>query len=230
MRLARELMRRTPSYARLTSIMATVPPTSDLTPEARELVRRPGPLTDDEIQVLRDNASRIREAAGPGLLWESWDPTNDAEWGSGFYYKDPTKHLAALAVASTPRQELLVSLDGYFGTSDLWERHAGYESRRGRVRDLTVMLEVRIALALSTPDRIHIGSRVEIEDDAGSRTIIELVPNGADGLSSPRRITLESPIGAALYGKRAGDQVTTKTSYLVPRGYTIIRVEPPPDD
>jgi transcription elongation factor GreB len=70
---------------------------------------------------------------------------------------------------------------------------------------------------------VRAGAFVTLEDAAGARTEYQVVePEAAD--AAARRISVESPLGSALLGKRAGEEATVD----LPRGtayYEIIDVD-----
>ena len=83
-----------------------------------------------------------------------------------------------------------------------------------RMDELTV-----VSTAPSERERIFFGAFVEIEEEGGERRALRLV--GADE-SDPAlgRLSVESPLGRALLGKREGDEVVV----LRPRGETRCEV------
>lgn len=55
-------------------------------------------------------------------------------------------------------------------------------------------------------DRVEFGATVEVEDEEGRRVIYQLV--GEDEVDAKqKRISMKSPVGKALLGKRVGDEV-----------------------
>ena len=72
-------------------------------------------------------------------------------------------------------------------------------------------------------DRVYFGAWVELEDEEGERVRYQLVgPDEFD--ASNGRISVESPVGRALMGKRTGDEVRVRR----PKGdatFTLIAVE-----
>ncbi|HKF19361.1 MAG TPA: transcription elongation factor GreA [Candidatus Dormibacteraeota bacterium] len=63
------------------------------------------------------------------------------------------------------------------------------------------------------------GSTIEVEDEEGERTVYQLV-GAVEADPSTGRISVESPVGRALVGKRAGDSVTVE----VPAGTVELTV------
>jgi transcription elongation factor GreA len=62
---------------------------------------------------------------------------------------------------------------------------------------------------------IGIGSQVEFEDDLGERMTVRVSSVSGEGVVSP-----ESPLGRALLGAKAGDEVTVRA----PRTTYVARV------
>jgi transcription elongation factor GreB len=93
-----------------------------------------------------------------------------------------------------------------------------------RIEFLTKRLE---ELTVVRPDpaqagRVFFGARVDVEDEDGAATAYQIVgPDEFDVAAG--RISIDSPIGRALLGRRPGDEVTVER----PRGratYTVIAV------
>ena len=92
------------------------------------------------------------------------------------------------------------------------------ETRIAEIEDIVNNAEIIKASKKST---IGLGSRVELKTGAKKASYIVVGPVEADPLEG--KISNESPIGMALYGKKEGDKVTIST----PKGdiaYTIVSV------
>ncbi len=77
-----------------------------------------------------------------------------------------------------------------------------------RVRHLRKRLEgiVVVDEPPSDPARIYFGAWVEIEDDEGRERLVRIVgPDEID--AAPEYISMDSPLGRALFGKRVDDAV-----------------------
>lgn len=106
----------------------------------------------------------------------------------------------------------------------------------GRIRFLTKRmdeLEVVDVGPRANADRVYFGAWVELEDEDGERVRYQLV--GPDEFDAAHgRISVESPVGRALMGKRLGDEALVRR----PKGelrFTIIaidyrRPDAPPSD
>lgn len=95
----------------------------------------------------------------------------------------------------------------------------------GRIQELEILLKNAIIIdhLEKSPDEVGIGSYVTIQEDVYPPETYHLVgPKEADPRNG--RISHESPIGQALMGRRAGDEVTAST----PGGkihFKIVKIE-----
>src|SRR5947199_1982410 len=97
------------------------------------------------------------------------------------------------------------------------EAQAHLETRIARLRDRLSKAEV---VEVAGGDTVGFGSTVEIEDEqAGRRATYKLVSAG-EAAPSEGRLSMQSPVAAALQGLRAGDQALVET----PRGKRRYRV------
>ena len=75
-----------------------------------------------------------------------------------------------------------------------------------------------------TNDEVHLGSTVELRDEASKDSYKVTVVGTTEADIEKRRISNESPIGAAIMAKKLGEVVNVKT----PRGpakYKIVNIE-----
>jgi transcription elongation factor GreB len=95
--------------------------------------------------------------------------------------------------------------------------------RRLRFLGQRIDAAVVVAAGQGAPrDRAYFGATVELEDDDGQRKIWQLV--GEDETDAAAgRISHKSPVGAALLGKRVGDEVTVRTPIGL-RVFTVLAV------
>ena len=127
------------------------------------------------------------------------------------------------------RREIAERLRHARSLGDLSENFDYQDARRqqamleGRIRDLEHVLQR--ARVVDRPDHAgevaHLGSRVRLRDpDTGREREIMLVGSfEADPLQD--RISIVSPLGEALLGKAAGDEVEVQT----PKGIVRYRIE-----
>jgi transcription elongation factor GreA len=96
---------------------------------------------------------------------------------------------------------------------DLRENFAYHDARRelglldGRVQTIEGMLRYALIVEPAPYDgTVVIGATVVVRDDFGESEYTIVVPAEAD--IARQRISLDSPLGAAMSGHRAGDEVT----------------------
>ena len=91
-----------------------------------------------------------------------------------------------------------------------------------RLDQLTV---VEPSEAQSASGKVYFGARVTLEDDAGSEVVYQVV--GPDEFDvEAGRISMDSPVGRALLGRKVDDEVPVRR----PRGtvtYTVLAIEYP---
>jgi transcription elongation factor GreA len=116
------------------------------------------------------------------------------------------------------RQEIVEAIAAARGFGDLsenFEYHAAKNEQGLNEREITILrerLRNAVAVEAAASDVIGIGSQVEVEDDLGERLTVRVSSVSGEGAVSP-----ESPLGRALMGARAGDEVTVRapqTTYL----------------
>jgi transcription elongation factor GreA len=80
-------------------------------------------------------------------------------------------------------------------------------------RIMTIEQMIRNASLIDTDEKVdgfvHLGSRVEVKDEFGQTSYTIVGPAEADAGSG--KISLESPVGKALMGRRTGDEVEVET-------------------
>jgi transcription elongation factor GreB len=96
----------------------------------------------------------------------------------------------------------------------------------GRIRFLTKRIEALNVVdggPRKDSDRVYFGAWVSVEDEEGETHRYQLVgPDEFD--AAARRISVDSPVGRALMGKRIDDEVSVRR----PKGdalYTILKIE-----
>jgi transcription elongation factor GreA len=107
------------------------------------------------------------------------------------------------------------------------EYHAAREEQgflEGRIKALEAKLKVaQVVAPTERGARVEIGSRVKLDED-GEETVELQVVGSAEANSREGRISSISPVGAALMGRRVGDEVTIVT----PGGqihYRVLEIE-----
>jgi transcription elongation factor GreA len=116
------------------------------------------------------------------------------------------------------RQEIVQAIATARGFGDLsenFEYHAAKNEQGLNEREITILgerIQNAVVVEAAASDVIGIGSQVEIEDDLGERMTVRVSSVSGVGVVSP-----ESPLGHALMGARAGDEVTVhapRTTYV----------------
>jgi transcription elongation factor GreA len=128
---------------------------------------------------------------------------------------------AELAEFEGPRRAEMVEAirvaRGFGDLSENFEYHAA-KNEQGMLERRITLLRDRLSRSVVVDedavasDRVGVGSRVEIEDETGELMQIEI--------SSVGGVSPESPLGRALYGAKAGEQVTI----AAPGGSWVARV------
>jgi transcription elongation factor GreA len=128
---------------------------------------------------------------------------------------------AELAEFEGPRRaeavEAIRVARGFGDLSENFEYHAA-KNEQGMLERRITLLRDRLSRSVvvdedaAASDRVGVGSRVEIEDEAGERMQIEI--------SSVGGVSPESPLGRALHGAKAGERVTI----AAPGGFWVARV------
>jgi transcription elongation factor GreA len=123
---------------------------------------------------------------------------------------------AELAELEGPRRAEIVDAirvaRGYGDLSENFEYHAAKNEQGMLERRITILrdrLDRSVIIdeaAAAASDTVSVGSKVEIEDDAGERMEVEI--------SSVGGVSPDSPLGSALLGAKVGDEV----DIAAPRG------------
>jgi transcription elongation factor GreA len=98
---------------------------------------------------------------------------------------------------------------------DLSENFAYHDARRelglldGRVQTIEAMLRHAQVTEVTVGDVVGLGSTVTVRDDLGESTYVIVGPVEADVAGG--RISMVSPLGAALMGRTVGDEVSFTT-------------------
>ena len=92
---------------------------------------------------------------------------------------------------------------------------------QAKIADLgNAIAEVKVVEDNEKSDKVHIGSTVEVEG-AGKQTFTVVTANDADPLQG--KISVESPMGEALMGKRVGDKAVVELP-AGPMEYKILKI------
>jgi len=104
---------------------------------------------------------------------------------------------------------------GFGDLSENFEYHAAKNEQgllEARIRTIRDRLDRAVVVEEAGSGAVGVGSKIEIEDDAGERMTVEI--------SSVGGVSPDSPLGSALLGAKAGDEVTVEA----PRGAWRARV------
>ncbi|MBX6753352.1 transcription elongation factor GreA [Thermorudis peleae] len=89
-----------------------------------------------------------------------------------------------------------------------------------RIREIEHILRRAQIVTAGDRERVHLGARVTVVDDEGiEETWVIVSPEEAN--ASQGRISVESPVGSALLGKRVGDTVVVQA----PGGETRLTIK-----
>src|SRR6202049_1202022 len=104
---------------------------------------------------------------------------------------------------------------------DLSENFAYHDARRelglldGRVQTIEAMLRNAKVMQTTVGDIVGLGSTVTVRDEFGESTYVIVGPVEADVAAG--RISMVSPLGAAVMGRTAGDEVSFTSPGGTPR-------------
>jgi transcription elongation factor GreA len=91
----------------------------------------------------------------------------------------------------------------------------------GRIATLEAQLKNAEVISPGNGDKVAIGSKVVIKGTDGEESL--MIVGSAEASPREGRISNESPVGAALMGRKKGDAVTVQTP-AGPVSYTVVRV------
>lgn len=115
-----------------------------------------------------------------------------------------------LAELEGPRREeavtAIATARAFGDLSENFEYHAAKDAQGLLERQITILRakiqSARVVAAPAGTGRVHIGSRVTLEDESGDTFDVVLSAAGGAGTCSP-----ESPLGRAIQGAAVGDKV-----------------------
>ncbi len=89
----------------------------------------------------------------------------------------------------------------------------------GRIAQIEAMLKTAVIIEAGGTDHVALGSTVELDSPDGRETFT--IVGSAEARPAAGRISNESPVGRALLGKRAGDEVVVHLPNGSDSTYTI---------
>lgn len=132
---------------------------------------------------------------------------------------------------TTKRKEVAENLEYAKKLGDLSENTEYHEARErqaeteDRIQHLENILKTAITLDSSGSDVISIGSFVKVQRDSeGEARKYQIVGSEEADMSSSKLSNL-CPLGAALMGKKKGDQISFKTPKGTMANYRVIDIE-----
>jgi len=124
------------------------------------------------------------------------------------------------------RDEIAENIKVARGFGDLKENAEYHEAKNAQARLETKILTLRGRLAAArvvepaAGDVVGFGSSVEVEDEQSGRVTAYTIVSATEASLTEGKLSAESPVAAALTGKRAGDVAAVPT----PRGERRLKV------
>jgi transcription elongation factor GreA len=119
--------------------------------------------------------------------------------------------------------EQIKTARGFGDLKENAEYHAAKEAS-GHLETKILKLRDQVANAeiveVASGDVVGLGSSVEVEDEQTGKTMSYSIVSVHEAVPSEGRLSIESPVGAALRGRRAGDNAVVPT----PRGERRFKV------
>lgn len=131
---------------------------------------------------------------------------------------------------TTKRKEVAESLEYAKSLGDLSENAEYHEARalqaelEDRINKIEAMIRSAKIVSDSHSEKINIGSEVTLEKESNKEKIKYTIVGSEEADISKGKISSNSPLGAALMGKKKGEKATIQT----PKGkthYTIVSVQ-----
>lgn len=128
------------------------------------------------------------------------------------------------------RKEVAEDLEYSKSLGDLSENAEYHEARdmqaavEDRISKLELLLQSAKIVDVHHTDSVAIGSKITIKKDAEKEPHVYIIVGSEEADMAQGKLSLTSPMGAALLGKKKGDSVTVTT----PKGkvvYTIIALQ-----
>ncbi len=152
--------------------------------------------------------------------------SHESEYLTKAKFEELTKELSYLK--TDKRKEIAESLEYAKGLGDLSENAEYHEAREAqatledRIEKLDALLQSAQIVSDSHGGTVSIGSSVTVKREGGDKQSFHLVGSEEVDVQSGK-ISVHSPLGSALIGKRKGDVA----EFLSPRGtmrYTVVEV------
>ena len=143
-------------------------------------------------------------------------------------YNELTKELEHLKTVG--RREVAESLEYAKSLGDLSENAEYQEARENqaniedRIKRLELMLQSAVIVKMHHTEVVGVGSTVSLQKDGSSEKTTYKIVGSEEADLTQSKLSINSPLGQALLGKKQGESLTAKT----PGGkvaYTILGIE-----
>jgi len=183
-------------------------------------LKKKGHIETNLAQHLRLRKSRTSSSRSMSIS----NPTRSVRLTQSGY-NEMTKNLASL---QEERIKIVADIQRAAADGDVRE-NAPLEAAReaqgmaiGKIREIEATLKVAVMIDSRDQDssRVHIGSKVELKESESDKIIkYQIVePNEANPLTG--KISIVSPVGSAILGRKLGDEVKVKT----PKGQQVYKI------
>jgi transcription elongation factor GreA len=128
------------------------------------------------------------------------------------------------------RKKVAESLEYAKSLGDLSENAEYQEAREtqanieDRIKKLEVMLASAVIMKMHHTEAVDVGSTVSLQPEGSKGKITYKIVGSEEANLEEKKLSISSPLGRSLIGKRKGDQLTVKT----PGGnatYTVAHIE-----
>lgn len=124
------------------------------------------------------------------------------------------------------RKEVAENLEYAKSLGDLSENAEYHEARErqanveDRINKIEAILKTAVIVSAHHSEAVGVGSTVKVEKEADQKTSTYYVVGGEEADASQNKISIHSPLGEAMLGKKKGDRFEAKT----PKGTVVYRV------
>jgi len=141
-------------------------------------------------------------------------------------YDDTVKELEELKAKLQPAIDRVALARSYGDLSENAEYHSAREDLsllESRIEELeAVIMNAKVLKHSTAKSSIKVGSQVTLKHD--KKTIQYQVVTAWEADPLQRKISVESPIGKALFGKKIGDKFTVEVP-IGPQTYEVLKIE-----
>ncbi len=128
------------------------------------------------------------------------------------------------------RKEIIESLNAAKSLGDLSENAEYHQSREDqgktedRINQIEYILQSATVAGKHNGNSVDIGAKVSVKKEGGKEPITYNIVGAEEADMTQNKISIHSPLGEALLGKKKGDNVSIKT----PKGtfqYTVVDIQ-----